>query len=316
MIRLLLLLSLVAAPAAEEVESPPSTAAARALEPGDHVRSVAVAGTERTYLLHVPPSYEPGRPTPVVLAFHGAAMSGSLMVRFTGLSAKADEAGFLAVYPNGTGFLGLLRTFNAGTCCGSAARNGVDDVAFTRLLLEDLASAVNVDPDRVFATGMSNGAMMVYRVASELSDRIAAIAPVGGPMAMAPEKLERPVPVVHFHGTEDRFADFDGRAGEQMAFSSVDGTVSAWRRANGCGPDPVTEELPDEDDDGTRVLRMTWSDGCGGAEVVLYRIEGGGHTWPGGTYRPRFLGVTTREVDANDVMWEFFLRHPRVPAGD
>src|SRR5437016_6447484 len=115
------------------------------------------------------------------------------MVRFCGLNEKADRAGFLAVYPSGTGRLERALTWNGGNCCGYAMLNKVDDVAFTRGLLDDLAKAVLIDRKRVYATGMSNGAMMVYRLASELSDRIAAIAPVSGPMGTRTCHPKRPV---------------------------------------------------------------------------------------------------------------------------
>jgi polyhydroxybutyrate depolymerase len=192
----------------------------------------------------------------------------------------------------------------------------VDDVAFTRALLDDLAAAVHVDEDRIFATGMSNGGMMVYRLAAELSDRIAAIAPVGGPMSIPPGKPSRPVPVVHFHGTEDRLAPFHGGRGEgksAWSFESVEDSIGAWVRANGCARDPEVETLPDLESDGTKVVRKTYGEGRAGSEVVLYVIEGGGHTWPGGPMDVGALGATTREISANDTMWEFFQRHPRRP---
>jgi polyhydroxybutyrate depolymerase len=150
------------------------------LGPGDHTRTLQVDGRERSYLVHVPAKYGGKQPTPVVLAFHGGGSNAEQMVRFCGLNEKADKEGFLAVYPSGTGRFERMLTWNAGNCCGYAMQNKVDDVAFTRALLDDLAEVANVDPKRVYATGMSNGAIMCYRLASQLSDRIAAIAPVAG----------------------------------------------------------------------------------------------------------------------------------------
>ena len=152
------------------------------LRAGDHTRTLDQGGLERSYLVHVPPQYDPATPMPVVLAFHGGGANAGTMVTFGGLNEKADQAGFIVVYPEGTGRLERMRTFNAGNCCGHAASQQIDDVAFTRQILDDLEDIANVDRRRIFATGMSNGAMMAYRLASELSDRIAAIAPVGGPM--------------------------------------------------------------------------------------------------------------------------------------
>src|SRR5437879_1570747 len=152
------------------------------LNPGDHTRFLQVDKRTRTYLVHVPPNYDPKKPTPVVLAYHGGGSNAVQMVRFCGLNETADKHGFLVVYPNGTGLLEGALTWNGGNCCGFAMQHQVDDVGFTRALLDDLGKVANVDPKRVYATGMSNGAILAYRLASELSDRIAAIAPVGGPM--------------------------------------------------------------------------------------------------------------------------------------
>jgi len=284
------------------------------LGPGDHARSVDVAGVERRYLVHVPPDAAPATPLPVVLAFHGGGGNADSMKVFSGLDATADACGFVVVYPEGSGRLPRMRTFNAGNCCGHAASSGVDDVAFTRRLLDDLERVVAVDRQRVFATGMSNGAMMCYRLASELSDRIAAIAPVGGPMGTESCHPVRPVSVIHFHGDADEFAPFAGGRGRGPSgtdFLSVQHSIDAWVEADGCQTTPTTTRLPDRHDDGTTVREVRYGSGRDGAEVVLVVIEGGGHTWPGREPRMRVLGPATRDVSANDMMWEFFRQHPR-----
>lgn len=284
-----------------------------ALRPGDHSRSVAVDGGGRTYLVHVPPQYDPALPMPVVLAFHGGGANAENMVAFSGLDEKADEAGFIVVYPEGSGRLPRMLTFNAGNCCGHAAARSIDDVAFTRLVLDDLQRVANVDRRRVFATGMSNGAMMTYRLAAELSDRIAAIAPVAGPMGTPDCRPGRAVSVMHFHGDADEFAPFKGGRGRGPSgtdFYSVQHSIDAWVAANGCRPTPQTTRLPDRADDGTIVKQSRYDSGRDGAEVVLVVIEGGGHTWPGREPRMRALGVSTRDISANDMMWEFFRQHP------
>jgi len=282
------------------------------LTPGDHTRSLDVDNRSRTYLIHVPK--EGKKAYPVVLAFHGGGSNAEQMVHFCGLNEKADQAGFIAVYPNGTGRLKNALTWNGGNCCGYAMLNRVDDVAFTRALLDDLAHVVPVDGKRIYATGMSNGAIMAYRLASELSDRIAAVAPVSGPMGTKDCHPKRPVPVIHFHGTDDEFAPFRGGKGTKSVsgtnFFSVAHSIQAWVKANHCKDEPKTEELPDKARDGTKVVRKTYGGGKDGAEVVLVIIEGGGHTWPGRQPRVRFLGKSTKNVSANDVMWEFFQRHP------
>jgi polyhydroxybutyrate depolymerase len=283
------------------------------LTPGDHSRTLHVDGQERPYLVHVPPRYTPDTPMPVVLAFHGGGANAENMVAFSGLNATADAAGFIVAYPDGTGRLRRMLTFNAGNCCGAAAADNIDDVAFVRHLLDDLDRLANVDRRRVFATGMSNGAMMAYRLASELSDRIAAIAPVGGPMGTLTCRPGRAVSVMHFHGDADAFAPFEGGRGRGPSgtdFFSVDHSIKAWVAANGCRTPPTTKRLPDREQDGTTVKEVRYGAGQDGAEVVLVVIEGGGHTWPGREPRLRSLGASTRDISANDMMWEFFRRHP------
>jgi len=283
------------------------------LPPGDHVRSLEIGDQSRSYLVHVPPSYDPGRPTPVVLAFHSAAMNGAEMARFSGLSEKADRSGFVVVYPNGTGKTSLFLYWDAGGVRGRPS----DDVGYVAKLLDDLATVVNVDPRRVYATGVSNGAMMCYRLASELSDRIAAIAPVAGTMAIETCRPCRPVSVVHFHGTKDGLVLFDGpdeRIPKNLKFLSVESSIRIWVRANGCPETPVVAPMLDRVDDGTKVLVKTYGPGKDNAEVVLYVIEGGGHTWPGREPPIPFLGKSTREISANDLIWDFFQRHP-MPGG-
>lgn len=283
------------------------------LGPGDHTRALTVGDLKRSYLVHIPPKYDRKIPTPVVLAFHGGGANPDNMIVFSGLNKKSDEAGFIAVYPSGTGRLDKFLTFNGGNCCGYAMNNKVDDVEFTRNLLDDLSKSANIDPKRVFATGMSNGGIMAYLLASELSDRIAAIAPVGGPMGTDTCKPKRPVPVIHFHGTDDEYAPFKGGKGKGLSgtdFYSVEHSIQAWVNANGCEKEPVVTKLPDAAKDGTSITRKTYGAGKDGAEVVLIEIEGAGHTWPGQQPRVQFLGKSTKNISANDLMWEFFQKHP------
>src|SRR2546422_3260283 len=198
------------------------------LGPGNHARALRVDKLERSYLVHVPPGYDSKKATPVVLALHGATMTAQQMVWFTGLNDKADEAGFIAVYPNG-----LLLTWNAG----GQTFNKADDVAFIDKLLDDLAGVINLDRKRVYACGMSNGAMMCYRLAAELSDKIAAIACVAGTVAIDECKPKRPVPVLHFHGTADPLVPPAGpnkKLPALIKFKSVDETIQTWVKLNGC----------------------------------------------------------------------------------
>ncbi len=287
----LLLLLPVAAP----------TLAADAIVPGDHTRTIQVSDLERSYLVHTPEKYDPKRPIAVVLVFHEAGTNAQTMVPFCEMSKKSDEVGFIAVYPNGTGAAGIFLTWNAGGLRGKMAERKADDVKFVGSLLDDLATVVNVDPKRVYATGMSNGGMMCYRLAAELSDRIAAIAPVAGTMAIAEAKPNRPVPVMHIHGTADRIVPFGGpRQGSPkfLSFKSVEETVEIWAKLNECKEEPVVEKLEDKAEDGTTVTKMTFSPKEDGADVILVEIEGGGHTWPGVEPPVRFIGKSTKDISA------------------
>jgi polyhydroxybutyrate depolymerase len=155
------------------------------LEPGDHLRKLDVDGRPRSFVVHVPPRYHPERPTPVVLVFHGSSMNAKMMATYSGLSKKADEAGFIAVYPNGTGPSKVMWIFDCGGLPDLAeGKTRPDDVAFTVRVLDDLESVLNVDRKRVFAAGFSNGGMMCHRLAAALPDRIAAIATVSGTIAV------------------------------------------------------------------------------------------------------------------------------------
>ena len=286
--------------------------AAEPLGPGNHNRSLTVDERQRHYLVHIPAQYDAGKPTPVVLVLHGAATNGAITIVFTGMNRKSDEAGFIVVYPNGTGSNPFL-TWNAGLFTGAKAADRADDVKYIGKVLDDLSTVVNVDAKRVFATGMSNGGMMCYRLAAEMSDRIAAIAPVAGTMAIDEAKPVRAVPVLHFHGTEDRLVPPPGpRTGTPkfVTFKPLEETIRIWREIDGCPATAVVTDYADKENDGTTVQRQAYGPGTDGAEVVLILIAGGGHTWPGQPGRLRMLGNSTLDISANDLIWEFFQKHP------
>jgi polyhydroxybutyrate depolymerase len=284
------------------------------LLPGDHLLELEHHGRRRTALVHVPPAALGPARLPLVLAMHGGGTNARTMADFCGLSEKADAADFFVVYPNGTGRLDELYTWNAGNCCGYALRYGVDDVAFIDRLLDRLDNELPIDRRRVFATGMSNGAMLAYRLADELSERIAAIAAVAGPMGSTQCHPSRPVSVLHFHGTADEFAPYPGGKGlkslSKAVFYSVEHSVAAWVAANGCPSEPIVDTLTTASDSAMPVTRRIYGPGRDDSEVVLVTIEGGGHTWPGRVSTFKFLGPTTLDISANDLMWEFFQRHP------
>ncbi|MCG6874435.1 MAG: polyhydroxybutyrate depolymerase [Betaproteobacteria bacterium] len=285
-------------------------------------------GLKRTALVNVPPQVAEGRPLPVVLNFHGGGGNAVSQQRYSHMDAIADREGFIVVYPNGTGMLqDSLLTWNAGTCCGIAVRQGTDDVGYVRALLDELARRLPVDSARIYATGLSNGAMMSYRLAAELSDRIAAIAPVGGASAMPRFHAKRMVPILHVHSIDDPRALYRGGLGPPFPFTNVrvrhrpvEETLSEWAAFGGCNP---KAELRDErhGTPGTQsadhTARLYVYTGCrDGTEVALWQLTGAGHVWPGGEldFLPRLLGPGTDVIDANEEIWRFFRRYHLPPA--
>ena len=298
---------------AEETSTKPveSQIAAEPLTAGDHTRYLIVGNQKRSYIVHVPPGYDPNTPTPVVLALHGAGMNGSMMVWFTGLNKTSDARGFIVVYPSGTG-TGPLMTWNAGGLIGKLKKGRTDDVTFIGRLLDQLEATANIDRNRVYACGMSNGGMMCYRLAAEMSDRIAAIAAVAGTMAMDVNGPQRAIPIMHFHGTKDEIVPYGAPIRQTPAFFQLKGveeTVETWVKLNGCDEKPLSETLSKEGDKRT-VTRRTYGNGRKDSEVVLIVIDGGGHTWPGRQLPIGFLGKSARNISANDLIWEFFEKHP------
>ena len=278
------------------------------INPGDHTRTIKVNGADRSYIVHVPKGYLREKPTSVVLCLHGAGMTGKMMQNVSGLSAKADEANFVVVFPSGTGF-GQFLTWNAGGFqkgVGSRA----DDVAFMGLILDELGKELSVDKRRIYACGLSNGGMMSYRLASELSDRIAAIGVVAGVVAVDECKPKRAVPVLHFHGTADPVVAFEMTEKNMPPFmkvKSVQESINLWVKLDGCAESPEIERISQKDD--LKVIRKRHSGGKEGSEVVLVEVEDGGHTWPGMPPPLKMFGKSTK-VSANDLLWEFFQKHP------
>lgn len=260
---------------------------------------------------------------PLLLVFHGGGSGKDTTPAVTCATGDVADARclnrlaalgperYVVVYPQG--FLG---TWNAGNCCGPAMRNGIDDVAFVARLLDRLEADFGVDPARVYATGISNGAMLSHRLACELSDRIAAIAPVAGGIGIpdAECRPERPVPVLEFHGTADQNYPYEGGVGGGISptdFIGIPETIAGWVGRDGCSGDFDEARLPDAPpEDGTTVFQDTHADCRAGTEIVLDRIEGGGHTWPDGSpaLAQAGLGIVSRDVNANQAMLDFFAR--------
>jgi polyhydroxybutyrate depolymerase len=224
-----------------------------------------------------------------MLNFHGFTSSGDQQAEISQMSSVAAEQGFIVVYPDG---VGSPKGWTAGDCCDRAGANGVDDVALVTDLLDELERLLCIDTDRVYSTGLSNGGFLSYRLACELSDRIAGIAPVAGVLGIDECDPGRAVPVIHFHGTSDGIVPYDGN----LVFASVDESIAAWTAINGC--DEATEVIYEQGD--AQCLQHL---GCPEeAPVIRCTIDGGGHTWPGGTPIP--AGETSTDLDASAMMWE------------
>ena len=270
-------------------------------------RTLQVAGARRSYLLFLPSSWQRGRPLPLVLVFHGAGGRGSGMARHTGFSRLAEREGFAVAYPDG-----VDRRWNDGRGIGGAR----DDVGFVRQLVDTLERELGIDPRRVYAAGISNGAMFSHRLACDLPGVLAAIAPVAGavPTGLADRcGAAAPVAVVAFQGTADPFVPYAGGGVglRRGAVLSAERSAGFWARVNGCGPAPDAEPAIDSVTDGTRLRRASYPGCRENRSVVLYTIEGGGHTWPGGPAARGRIGRASREIDATDAIWAFFQRHPR-----
>jgi len=296
---------------------------------GDHDRSLAFSGTTRTYIVHVPSRVSEGRPLPLVLAFHGGGGSAPGFKAYAGLDALASREGFIVVYPDGSGRLGRrLLTWNAGGCCGYAATQNVDDVGFALAVLRDVARNVSVDPARVYATGHSNGAMMAYRMAIDMSDRIAAIAPVAGAMQAPGFPPPRPVPVLHIHSVHDPRALYGGGLGppfpgtqNRVTHRAVEPELQKWVVLDRCPREPRTAEhrtTPSRGAPDHTATLLVWGPCAGGTEVQLWKLTGAGHGWPGGHIQlpEKIMGPETVVIDAALEVWRFVsrFRRPDAPA--
>lgn len=272
-------------------------------------------GFRRTYLLHLPPGYDTSRPLPMVVVIHGAFDTAKGVECFTGFSDLADQEGFIALYPNGIGILGLLQHWNAGHCCGKAAASGIDDVGFLTMVIEDACARLAVDRHRIYMTGFSNGGMMTYRFAAERGDLLAAVAPLGATAGGRPDKA-RPewsvpdpvsaMPLLDMHGLADTEVPFKGGTSsswtKKRQYWPVMRSLDVWIGRNGCSREPVTR-----DDRLGKVHVTTWQNCDSGADVVLYTLEGWNHEWPGLYFTDKLsTDNPLRGFDATLIIWDFF----------
>jgi polyhydroxybutyrate depolymerase len=286
--------------------------------------SITWDGLTRNYLIHVPPAWDQSSHLPLVLALHGGNGTADDMVRMTrgGFDRLADTEGFIVVYPEGLSHARPIRTrWNDGR---DPKFSEADDVGFLSALIDHLGQTLNIDRHRVYATGISNGAQMVVRLARDLPDKIAAVAPVAYSM---PEKVAatfvstRAISVLVMTGTKDPSVPWEGGdtpdpTGERRLgrVLSVPETLRVLARHNLCSASPRVEWVRErQSGDRAEVRRESWTNCKEGAEVVLYAIEGGGHTWPGGARYSagKSLGKANQDIDPSAIIWGFFKRHAR-----
>jgi len=273
---------------------------------GDSIMTLQSSGGLRDAYVHIPASYDPTAGTMIVLNFHGYSSNAPEEEILAEMNPVADARNFIVVYPDG-----VAASFNAGTCCGVAWTNSVDDVQFTKDLLAKLESEYCIDASRVYATGTSNGGFMAHRLGCAMADVFAAIAPVAGVLGIPADQCNpvRPIPVLDFHGTADPVVPFSGGPPVTpllvglATFDSVDDTIATWRSKNSCVATPATIYSSGD-------ATCTDFNGCrGDADVVQCVIDGGGHTWPGGVPIPP-LGKTSTDISATNTMIDFFVAHP------
>jgi polyhydroxybutyrate depolymerase len=267
---------------------------------GSSVETLTSDGRERSYSLYLPPAYDGNRPLPIVLDFHGFAGTARDQEAYSAFRKKAETEGFISVTPDGTG--APQRWYLAG----SRLPGYTDDVAFVRQLIDRLEAELCVDAARVYATGISNGGGFASLLGCELNDKIAAIAPVAGELFAAPRcQGKAAMPVIAFHGTDDPVVSFTGRGGGLgVTFGDVRGTMKQWATFNGCNPALNSQRIAPD------VVLEAYGGCTHGADVELYVVEGGGHTWPGAFDVPG-LGKTTHSIEATDLIWRFFAAHPK-----
>ena len=282
-------------------------------------------GYTRAYRVYAPQNLEKTKKYPLLVLLHGGGGTGKGMPRLArgGFEALADAKGAVLAYPDG-----LDKNWNDYRADKSrkAQRENIDDVAFLTAMLDAIGKAYPVDPSRVYAAGISNGAMMSYALACRAADRFAAIAPVAGAM---PENLapacspSRPVPALIISGTADRLVHWEGgyvtgpfgrkKLGRSI---SVEKSRDFWLEKNSCdAAEKEISRIDSDPEDGTAAEREVYSACAGGSAVEFIKIDGGGHTWPGGLqYLPeRIIGKTSREINANAEIWNFFMKYSLRP---
>ena len=290
-------------------------------DPNTHIRNIIFDGIDRSYRIHIPENLSINNEPSLLFVLHGGggdAEGMELLVTQGGFNKISDENNLIVVYPNG-----YEKNWNDGRNKNdSSHQENIDDVGFISQIIDDLIQEFNIDQNKVYCTGISNGAMMSYRLSLDISEKIAAIAPVAGsiPVEIFPEETGGiPVSICIIFGTSDPLVPFEGgivgtKNNPRGTVISVPKSIDYWVNRNNCDKTPDSINLPNENIfDLCRVRKDTYANGTNGTEVVFFEIARGGHTWPGGPqYLPKILvGRTCYDIDANTVIWDFFINHPK-----
>jgi polyhydroxybutyrate depolymerase len=266
--------------------------------------TIVSSGQTRKYLLYVPKTYDRSKTTPLLISLHPAASRPAAEMEISQWNELADEHGFIVVYPSGSD---VPRVWPMGS-----HSLGVD-VKFISDLIDKLEAEYNIDPNRIYADGISNGGGMAFALSCRLSDRIAAVGAVAAAQTLPSDECgdSRPVPTVAFHGTADPVVPYKGGSSpiSPTPFPSILDWLARVARRNQCKGYPTDTRIT------ASVRRLAYTNCANNADVILFTIDGGGHTWPGGKspFLEWIVGRTTREINASRVMWEFFVQHPRGP---
>ena len=270
--------------------------------------TIVSSGQEREYVLYVPRNYDRAKPAPLIITLHGALLAPAAQMGISRWNRLADKHGFIVVYPSGmTSGVGLA---NGALPIWPMEPEAVlkADVTFISDLIDKLEAAYNIDPSGIYLNGFSNGGGMAFALSCTLSHRIAAVGLVASaqflPWSWCTDS--RPVPMIAFHGTADRFIPYTGGSSPiaRGTFPSVSTWTASWAKRNHCGPNPVESAAAAD------VTRLVYTNCVDDAAVVLYTVQGAGHQWPGGEPTPEwFAGPASSSIDASSVMWEFFREH-------
>ncbi len=270
-------------------------------------------GRLREYLLHVPEGHDPTLPVPLVVSLHGAMQWPGAQMETSGWNDVADRHGFLVVYPSGLNMRGKGTGMSPKVWFMEPDAIMTADLDFIAALIDTVAARYAVDSTRVYLSGFSNGGGMAFGVSCRMPERFAAVGTVAAAQIWSWDDCgdSTPVPMVAFHGTADRLVPYGGAGPSALApggFPSVSSWVEGWAQRNRCAPEPSESPID------TDVTRIEYGDCDADAPVVLYRLEGVGHQWPGGTPFPTWLtGPTTDAMNVSEVMWAFFSGYPTRP---